>query len=303
MIQLFIRGFIEKNKTLILNEARQINGFMKLLMKQRNTGIKWTKGEKDQLKIHLWHLSAYVPVLTIFILPFGSLLIPILAEIVDRRKTRRILSMEEFLKPTYFIDSDNPEIIETARELTRQCKDEREKAVTLFLFVRDRISYNPYGPIFEKERYRASKTLKRGYGYCIQKATLLAALLRAIAIPAALIFADIKNPLIPKNLKDALQTDEFIFHCYNNIFIKDKWVKATCAFDSGICERLSVPTVEFNGEEDAIFPPYLPDGRRFVTYLRQRGICSDVPFDDVIKEFRLFYGEEVLKATSYYNQS
>jgi hypothetical protein len=90
MIQLFIRRLIKKNKTLILNEAQQINDFMKLLMKQRNTDIKWTKEEKDQIKIHLWHLSAYAPALFIFILPFGSLLIPILAEILDRRKTLRI---------------------------------------------------------------------------------------------------------------------------------------------------------------------------------------------------------------------
>jgi len=74
---------------MILEEAGQINGFMKLLMKPRNTGAGWTKQEKAQLRKHLKRLSLYVPVLIIFLAPFGSLLIPVLAEILDRRKNRR----------------------------------------------------------------------------------------------------------------------------------------------------------------------------------------------------------------------
>jgi len=74
---------------MILEEAGQINGFMKLLMKPRNTGAGWTKQEKAQLRKHLKRLSFYVPVLIIFLAPFGSLLIPVLAEILDRRKNRR----------------------------------------------------------------------------------------------------------------------------------------------------------------------------------------------------------------------
>ena len=204
--------------------------------------------------------------------------------------------MEEFLRQTYFIDSDHPLIIEKANMLTQSCNNAREKAVVLFSFVRDEISYNPYGPIEDKERYKASKTLKRGYGYCIQKAALLAALLRSVSMPAALIFADIINPLIPENLKTLIKTDKFIFHCYNNIYIDGKWVKATCAFDRGMCTRINVPVVEFNGMEDAIFPSLLPDGRTFVTYLQHRGIYNDIPFDEVVKEFKAFYGNEALKA-------
>ncbi len=80
---------IAKNKALLLDEAGKINGFMGLLMKPRNTHKAWTKEERRLLRAHLIHLSYYVPVLFIFVLPFGSLLIPVLAEILDRRRSRR----------------------------------------------------------------------------------------------------------------------------------------------------------------------------------------------------------------------
>lgn len=84
-----IRSQIVKSKEMILNEAREIHGFMDLLMKQRNTGCGWTKAEKIQLKRYLTRLATYVPILFVFLLPGGLVLIPILAEVLDRRKHRR----------------------------------------------------------------------------------------------------------------------------------------------------------------------------------------------------------------------
>jgi hypothetical protein len=66
-----------------------MNNFMMLLMKHRNTGNDWTAEEISQIKSHLKHLALYVPVLIVFVLPFGSLLIPVLAEIMDRREEIR----------------------------------------------------------------------------------------------------------------------------------------------------------------------------------------------------------------------
>jgi len=63
---------------------------MQLLMKERNSGEKWTGEEKREIKIHLKNISKIVPILIIFLLPGGSILLPFLAEILDRRKTRRI---------------------------------------------------------------------------------------------------------------------------------------------------------------------------------------------------------------------
>ena len=62
---------------------------MRLLMKQRNTGTRWTKDEKAQLRRYLWGLVFYAPMLFILFLPGGFFLIPLLAEVVDRRRRSR----------------------------------------------------------------------------------------------------------------------------------------------------------------------------------------------------------------------
>lgn len=89
MICGLIKSRILRSKELILNEAREIHGFMDLLMKQRNTGTGWTKTEKAQLKRYLTRIAAYVPILFVFLLPGGFVMIPLLAEVLDRRKHRR----------------------------------------------------------------------------------------------------------------------------------------------------------------------------------------------------------------------
>lgn len=90
MIRFFLKRLILKNKALIFSEAQQFQGFLHLLFKQRNTDLKWTKEEKQQIKNYLKRLSLYVPILIVFALPGGSLMLPVLAEILDRRKTRRM---------------------------------------------------------------------------------------------------------------------------------------------------------------------------------------------------------------------
>jgi len=95
MLRKFWRRLILKNKELILNEAQHVQGFLQLLFKPRNTDERWNKEEKQLLKKHLKRLSFYVPVLLIFTLSGGVLFLPILAEILDRRKTRRTPSAKE----------------------------------------------------------------------------------------------------------------------------------------------------------------------------------------------------------------
>jgi len=89
MIRFFMKRLVAKNRELILKEACLISGFMSLFMKPVNSGVSWTREEKRELKQHIRHLSVYVPVLIIFLLPGGSFLLPLLADILDRRKRKR----------------------------------------------------------------------------------------------------------------------------------------------------------------------------------------------------------------------
>jgi hypothetical protein len=89
MIRAFFKNQLLKNKALFFQEAQRISGFLYLLMKQRNTGEKWTPEERKEIKRQLKILAMYIPILLIFLLPGGSILLPFLAEVMDRRKVSR----------------------------------------------------------------------------------------------------------------------------------------------------------------------------------------------------------------------
>lgn len=90
MNRAFLRQIIARQRTLVLREAEQLQGFMALLMKRRNAQGPWTREEIALLKAHVRRLSLYLPALVLFALPGGSLLLPLLAWTLDRRRRRRL---------------------------------------------------------------------------------------------------------------------------------------------------------------------------------------------------------------------
>ncbi len=85
----YLKKIFLRNKEFILKEVLEIKGLMQLLMKNRNTGEKWTREDKKKIKLHLKSISKLVPALIIFLLPGGLLLLPFLAKVLDRRKAKR----------------------------------------------------------------------------------------------------------------------------------------------------------------------------------------------------------------------
>ncbi len=100
MIKRYLNRLILSNKEAILMEVLSIRGLIQLLMKTRNTDEKWTKKEKKEIKGHLRNIAKIIPAAAIFCLPGGSLLLPILAEVLDRRKARRFSSRPDTLPLT-----------------------------------------------------------------------------------------------------------------------------------------------------------------------------------------------------------
>jgi len=90
MIISYFKKLIIKNREFVLTEVLAVKGLMSLLMKNRNTGEKWTREERREIKNHLRIISKMVPVIIVFLLPGGSLFLPFLAEVLDRRKKRRL---------------------------------------------------------------------------------------------------------------------------------------------------------------------------------------------------------------------
>ena len=198
-----------------------------------------------------------------------------------------------YLNPTYYIDYNSPLMKKKAEEFSSSYPEEKAKAI--FYFVRDRIIYTPYSPFYLPEHYKASTTLKRGSGYCVQKAILLTALARANNIPARLVFANIKNYLIPEKLLKMMETNIFIFHGYNELYINGRWVKITPTFDRGMCKKLNLRPVEFDGQTDATFYPYDLNGQKHIEYIKDYGHFADLPFEKMMSSFRLHYTKDMIK--------
>jgi len=199
------------------------------------------------------------------------------------------------LAPGRFVDSDAPEVVAYAERTVGDARDEIDKARRLYLAVRDDLRYDPYRISSVAEEFRASRTLRRGYGFCITKAAVLAAVARAQGIPARLGFADVRNHLCTPKLRELMGgNDVFVFHGFTELYLRGKWVKATPAFNRSLCEKAGVLALEFDGEHDSIFQPYDPAGRRHMEYLRFRGVYLDIPFQEMLVCFIEAYGPEVM---------
>ena len=197
--------------------------------------------------------------------------------------------MEPYLKPTAFMDFDNPAVAGYARQKAGPAADPVKQAVNLYYAVRDEIYYDPYAIVLTVEGLRASTTLEKGRGWCVAKAILLAACCRHMGVAARLGFADVKNHLSTERLRQRMKTNLFHWHGYTAIYLNGKWVKATPAFNIELCEKFSLKPLEFDGETDSIYHPFDLHGNRHMEYVKERGEFADVPMDAIIKTFREKY--------------
>jgi hypothetical protein len=189
--------------------------------------------------------------------------------------------VKHYLRPTPIIDCDHWTIKEKADELTKRQKEDKEKARSLFYFVRDEIKYNPYMPRYLKEHFRASNTLARKDGFCVQKAVLLVALSRAAGIPARIGLAVIRNHLMPEKMANMIYGNTLPEHGYAGLYLEGHWIKATPVFDLGMCQKNRIIPVEFDGEHDAKFHSHNQDGQLHIEYVMDRGPYEDVPLDAI----------------------
>ena len=207
----------------------------------------------------------------------------------QRSESKDIENMEQYLKPTAYIDCDHPDVQAFAAESASGAKTRLEKAVKLYYAARDAIRYDPYAFGFGGETFKASNVLAERKAFCVPKAILLAALCRAQGIPARLGFADVKNHLASEGLIKMMRTDVFAFHGYADIFLEGKWVKATPAFNREMCEKFNVLPLEFDGLEDSVFHPFDGEGQQHMEYLKDHGHFADFPPEELVVSYQEHY--------------
>tara|TARA_R110002072_G_scaffold161823_1_gene313465 strand:- start:74 stop:757 length:684 start_codon:yes stop_codon:yes gene_type:complete len=184
---------------------------------------------------------------------------------------------QEHLNPTFYIDSDNAEIVAFANKHVGSAKTDKDKAVNLYYAVRDGFRYNPYNLHMRAKEVTASALLKVGEGHCIDKAIFLAACARAVGIPSRLEFADVKNHISSEKFVELLKSDIFAMHGITQLFIDGKWVKCTPAFNKELCALFNVQPLEFDGETDSMFHEFDKNKNKFMEYVGQHGVFDDFP--------------------------
>lgn len=199
------------------------------------------------------------------------------------------MNHDRLLQPTRYLDFQHPAVAALVREATSGAATERERAVAWFLRVRDGVRYDPYSATLEPEDFCASATLARGRGYCVTKAILFAAGLRALGIPARLGFADVVNHLATRRLVEQMKTEVFAYHGYVEAFVEGRWVKATPAFNATLCEKFGTAPLEWDGRSDAMLQPLNRRGERFMEYVRDRGTFDDFDLADMLRAWRELY--------------
>jgi transglutaminase-like putative cysteine protease len=192
------------------------------------------------------------------------------------------------LQPTALLDSDHPAVVAFAARHGHGA-DDRERAVALYYAVRDGFRYDPYRIDLSPAGMRASTVLAAGFGWCVPKATLLAAACRAIGIPARVGFADVRNHLSTARMREVMQTDVFYWHGYAVLLLDGTWRKATPAFNRELCERFDLLPLEFDGHHDSLYHPFDRQGHRHMEYLADRGAFDDVPLARMAQDFARLY--------------
>jgi transglutaminase-like putative cysteine protease len=203
--------------------------------------------------------------------------------------------LKKYLKPDRLIESDAPELVNQAREITAGSSDSWQAATRLSKWVAENISYAiPGGG-------GARKTYEIRAGECGAHSMLLAAFCRAVGIPARVVFGAMYTPNFGGG---------FGQHAWNEIYMDQAgWIPVdSTAFendfiDSGhirIGEVISATATSFNGKEIEVldhklenpkakaaggvdFTPYLgkfanlKGGRTFTVLEKEGNLAVDVP--------------------------
>jgi transglutaminase-like putative cysteine protease len=202
----------------------------------------------------------------------------------------------EDLQPTTFINCDDDAVHAFLERVTSGAKDDHGLAARLFAAVRDEIRYDPYGIPTNPAGYRASAVLNAGSGYCVQKAVTLTAAARAAGIPSRLGFADVRNHLQSDRLREVMGTDLFVWHGYSTLFVGGRWLKASPAFNAELCARFGVPPLDFDGSTDALLHAFAGDGSRYMEYVYEHGVFTDLPLERILAAYRETYPAAVAAA-------
>jgi len=201
---------------------------------------------------------------------------------------------EVYLRPTGYIDSDHPIVVETARRITVGATTDVERLGRVYHHVRN-LPYDILASFryLAKGRTAASDVLENGVAFCMGKASSFVALARAAGIPARVAFQALDAPemefLSPevRVLWGGPVGRPLPWHSLGEAYVDGRWVKLDATIDVPTATRLGKPyTVEYDGRTD------IPTVEGPV--LRENGSYADYPAE--VADWYLRVAREVLAA-------
>lgn len=184
--------------------------------------------------------------------------------------------MEEYLKETKYLNYNDKILKSFTLKLVTDLNDDREKALKIFLFVRDGIKFG-----FNRKFYdmKASEVFEARRGFCNNKSTLFVSMLRCVGIPARQVFVDIDKKILEGITSPPTP---YVDHTYSEVYLNNKWIKVdSYIVDNELFRNAKLKLLKSNtnlgygvhkegvntwdGENDAFSQFYLPDAGNIST--------------------------------------
>lgn len=190
--------------------------YLQIFIRSEQDGLYWSYIYGDGIKLKLANDSIEI------------LMSEVYQRNLDTYNSRKKdkLTLEYYLQPSYWIESDNEKIISLAKKITDGVEDDYEKVRAVHDWVCNNIYYDfdaLYGRS-DREGVGALDTLNSRRSVCHGYATLTAALLRASGFPAKVVSGFALGLGVDAGWEDSIISSGESNHAWNEVYVSDRWL-------------------------------------------------------------------------------
>lgn len=156
---------------------------------------------------------------------------------------------EEFLRPNALITSDDPRVVDLARQAVGDRRDPWAKAVAIQEWVSKNLTNKNFGNAFAN----AAEVARNLEGDCTEHGVLVAAMCRAQGIPARVVVGLVYNESLGGG-----PAGGFGVHLWNEAFVNDRWVALDAAFNQSAVDATHIKIADTSLDGVAPFEAFLP---------------------------------------------
>lgn len=166
----------------------------------------------------------------------------------------------------------HPTVPKLARLLTRQCRNDQEKALVLYTWIASHIHYDRYAAAHDEARPDQSgqATLHRGSAVCEGYSRLFVSLAQECGLNAVKLSGFVKS-------WDKVVVDDDDYHCWNAAYWDNRWHLLDCTWGAGDIKSGTYPPKYFDVPPEQMLASHFPDDPAW--QLRLRAPMTRYQFD------------------------